>query len=89
MRPRPCKVNVDGRYSMNRHLHFSVPQASLCGPVLYSAYASTVQEVIPPPLDINSFVDDHSLKDNFKVSSREDELHTIRNLENCTKDVKV
>ena len=27
--------------------------------------------------------------DSFKASSREDELHTIRNLENCTNDVKV
>ena len=61
----------------------------VCGPVLYPTYASTLQEVIPPPLDISGFVDDHSLKDSFKVSSREDELHTIRNLENSTKNVKV
>ena len=39
-------------------------------------------------LHMIGFVAYHSHKDSFKASSREDELHTIKNLENCTKDVK-
>ena len=73
----------------DRDLQFLVPQRSLCGPVLYSAYGSTLQEVVPPPLDISSFMDDCPLKDCFKASGIENELYTIKNLENCTKDVKV
>ena len=44
--------------------------------------------VVSPFLDINGFAYDHSPKVSFKVSSK-DELHIIRNPENCTKDVKV
>ena len=78
MRPRFCIVNVEDRYSLDRDLKFPVPQGSLCGPVLHSAYALTPQVVVPSPPDINSFADDHSLKDSFKASNREDKLHTIK-----------
>ena len=84
LRSISCTVNVEDNY-----LKFTVPQGSLCGPVLYSAYASTLQEMVPSHLYINSFADDHSFKNSFKASSREDKLYTIRNLENCTRDVKV
>ena len=86
LKPRSCKVNIEDRYLLDRDLQF--PQGSLCGQVLCSAYALTLHEVVPPSLDINGFLDDHSFKDSFKASSTEEKLHTIRNLGNCTKDVK-
>ena len=89
LRPRFCKVNVEDRYSSDRDLQFSVPQGSLCGPVLYSVYASTLQEVVLLPLHINGFAYDHSFKYSFKASSRKDKLYTIRNIKTHTKDVKV
>ena len=44
-----------------RSLDCSVPQGSLAGPNLYSAYASTMQEVVPDDMGLNGFADDHSL----------------------------
>ena len=35
---------------------------ALIGPVLYSAYASTLQEVILDSIDLHSSVDDHAYK---------------------------
>ena len=46
LRSRTCKVNIKNSYSSARQLNFSVPQGSIIGPVLYLAYASTLQEVI-------------------------------------------
>ena len=49
LRPRYCKVNVGKAYSKNHELECSVPQGSCAGPILYTVYASTFQEVIENP----------------------------------------
>ena len=49
LRPRYCKVNVGKAYSKNRELECSVPQGSCAGPILYTVYAWTFQEVIDNP----------------------------------------
>ena len=46
LRPRSCKVNIKNSYSSARQQNFSIPQGSVAGPVLYLAYASTLEEVI-------------------------------------------
>ena len=46
LRPRSCNVNIKNSYSSARQINFSVPQGSVAGPVLYLAYASTLEEVI-------------------------------------------
>ena len=46
LRPRSCKVNIKNSYSTERQLNFSVPQGSVAGPVLYHAYASTLEDVV-------------------------------------------
>ena len=33
--PRSCKINMGESFSSSKDLSFSVPQGSLCGPVLY------------------------------------------------------
>ena len=59
-------------------LPFSVPQGSCAGPVLYSAYASTLQEVMnekdelpkeSKPIELHGFVDDHAYKRSFAAKS--------------------
>ena len=45
--PKDCRVNVGKEYSSSRDLTCSVSQGSICGPVLYLAYASTFPEAIP------------------------------------------
>ena len=47
LRPRFCKVAVNGCFSSNKELKFSVPQGSCAGPVLYTAYSSTMAKVVP------------------------------------------
>ena len=46
LRKRSCKVIIKNSYSTERQLNFLVPQGSVAGPVLYLAYASTLEEVI-------------------------------------------
>ena len=46
LRPRKFPVQIDDTKSKEIELPFSVPQGSCAGAVLYSAYASTLQEVI-------------------------------------------
>ena len=46
LRPRSYQVNINNNYSTERQLNFSVSQGSVAGPVLYLAYASTLEEVI-------------------------------------------
>ena len=57
LQPRFCKVNIHNANLEEKELCFSVPQGSCAGPVLYSAYASTLQEVVP--LDLHGYADDH------------------------------
>ena len=77
------------KFSTIRFLNCSVPQGSLAGPNLYSAYASTLQEIVPKNVCLNGFADDHSLKRSFKADDRNAEHTTISTLQNCLKNVKL
>ena len=46
LRPRKFKVNIGQSYSEEFDVKFSVPQGSIFGPVLYSTYASTLEETV-------------------------------------------
>ena len=88
LKPRYCKINVGGSYSDPRELAYSVPQGSCAGLVLYSVYASTIQEVVPQEqLDCHSYHDDHGLKKPFRPGTTE-ENNTISTLQNTTSDIK-
>ena len=45
LQPRFCKVKVGTNFSPIRSLDCSIPQGSLAGPNLYSAYASTMKKL--------------------------------------------
>ena len=53
MYPGGCQVNVRDSISKIMDLPFSVPQWSCSGANLYSAYVSTLQEVIPKGADLH------------------------------------
>ena len=53
LRPRYCKVKVNSETSSVRDLPFSVTQGSCAGPVLYLAYASTMQNAVPDDVQIH------------------------------------
>ena len=97
LRPRRFQVQIDDTKSIEIELSFSVPQGSCAGPVLYSAYASTLQEVIQDldgssstykSIDLHGFADDHVYKKLFAAKSRTDETNTMGELENCASRIK-
>ena len=59
---RKVKVCVDGQYSMDKKINFSVPQGSFLSLVLFNMYCSTLVEVIPTIISINGFADEHLLQ---------------------------
>ena len=85
LQPRFCRVNIHDANSEDKELKFLVPQGSCAGPVLYSAYASTLQEVVP--LDLHGYADDHGLKTNF-FPVPECEAKAIADTEKCLTDIK-
>ena len=81
--PRSCKVTVDGKFSSEKDLPFSVPQGSCMGPVLYLAYASTLKEVVPQNISLYGYADDHAMKLSFDVKDPQAQLSAITELETC------
>ena len=66
--PRSCKINIGESFSSSQDLSFSVLQGSLCGPILYNAYASTMKTLVLPDMAIHAHADDHALKKEFNSS---------------------
>ena len=88
LRPRRLRVCVGDAYSSVRSLDFSVPQGSGAGPSFYSAYASTMRDIVPTTVDIHGYADDHALKKAFKASSRTDEITSIASLRRVIFNIK-
>ena len=44
--PRRFKVSINGSYSNEKTINFSMPQGSVQGAFLFIVYASTIQEVV-------------------------------------------
>ena len=80
---RFCKVNIHNTNSEDKELWFLVPQGSCAGPVLYSAYATTLQEVVP--LDLHGYANVHGVKTNFKPVP-DCEVKAIADTEQCLTD---
>ena len=70
--------------SQPRSIDFSVPQGSCAGLVLYSAYVSSLQAVIPKGVDLNGFADDHNVKKSFEAGNKVEEKAVVSVLESCT-----
>ena len=58
LRPRGFQVQTSSDRSTVVDLPFCVPQGDYVSLVLYSAYANTLQEVIPDSIDLHGFADD-------------------------------
>ena len=86
--PRGCQVKVRDSISKVIDLPFLVPQRSCSGANLYSAYTSTLQEVIPKGIELHGFSDDHGYKISFPEKSRNKETAKIKELEECAGDIK-
>ena len=56
--------------------------------MLYLAYASTMQDIIPPHISLHGYANDHNIKDEFNTSNRMDETKMINSLVSTTGDIK-
>ena len=86
---RSCKVSLHGVHSKGHQLPFSVPQGSVVGPVLYNAYATTLQHVVQSPIKLYGFADGHTIKDSFMPDNIIDtESYVITAIESCITSFK-
>ena len=94
---RTFRVCINGCYSSEKTMHFSVPQEPIQGAFLFMTYASTIPEIIPNSLQLNGYADDHSLRKSFKLgiiheptnnTNIDDETCTIKIIEDTMLKVK-
>ena len=85
---RSYKINIGESFSNSQDLNFSVPQGSLCVPVLYNAYASMMKSIVPSDIAIHAYADNHALKKEFNSSVPLDEVEAAELLSRCLDDVR-
>ena len=86
--PRMAEVHVNSSSSEAKKLDFSVPQGSICGPVLYTAYASTLENYIKDSnVSLVGYADDHSAYDSFNPNNIQNEYYVVQNLEHTLESV--
>ena len=81
------RPHINGARSSIQSLDFSVPQGSCAGPMLYMAYASTLQDQVSKGINLNGFADDHSVNKSFNLNEINDELRTIESLESSLENI--
>lgn len=84
------RVRVGETYSKPHAVDYSVPQGSVVGPQLFSAYASTLDDVVMSEHNISlyGFADDHVLSWEIDLSDPLSERRSMSGLEECLKCVK-
>ena len=75
-------MNIGSRYSSSKQIEFSVPQGSCAGPVLYLAYTSTMEDVVPLGLDLHRYANELM----FTANDRQAERSTTMSLEESAVD---
>lgn len=80
---------VEGASSLDKSIDFSVPQGSILGPVLYSVYASPLEDVITRfETEVIGYADDHGIYKSFPPNP-DSEKETLTILEQCLNSVHV
>ena len=62
---RQFKVQIEENFSEVKTINFSVPQGSILGPVLFTYYASSLQELFINNNSLSRYADDHSFIKSF------------------------
>jgi hypothetical protein len=83
-------VVINGKISSKQDMPFSVPQGSVAGPVAFTCYASTLEDVLPTSKGINiiGYADDHSIYCSYKSGDQDQETSTMHTLESSLVSVK-
>ena len=71
---RQFKVEIEENISEVKTINFSVPQGSILGPILFTCYASTLQELFIKNNSLSGYADDHSFIKSF--SPIDNNIHT-------------
>ena len=86
---RSTQVQINNALSNPRELHYSVPQGSVAGPVLFSAYASTIPDAIQDSsVKLSGYADDHGLLRSFDANDTEAEEINLAILEQTMCSIK-
>ena len=88
LRPRSLKVCVNGTYYKEIDINYSVSQGSVVGTVIFNAYSSTMENIIPSSLNLNGYAEDHVVNKAFTPTVFDDKMATIHTMQQCMVDVK-
>ena len=88
LQPRSFKVAVNGKYSDEKQLTYSVPQGSCSGAYLFNLYCSTLTDIVPSDLHLSGFVDDHAVRKEFRANDRNAELQTKEEIKECMVNIR-
>ena len=80
-------VNVGEAYGRKKN-YLLISSKKLCGLVLYSAYASTVTQVLPGNLEIYGYVEDHAIKVSSTCGEARTQNSTLGTLEPLLIDIR-
>ena len=58
-------VQIEDKFLEAKAIDFSVPQGSILGPILFTCYASTLQELFTSHTGLSGYADDHSFIKSF------------------------
>ena len=88
IQPRSFKVAINGKYSEEKQLTYSVPVGSCSGANLFNLYCSMLNNVVPLDVHLSGFADDHSVRKELKANDRSAKLQTKNGVEECMVNVK-
>ena len=88
LQPRSFKVAVNGKYSDEKQLTYSVPQGSCSGAYLFNLYCSILNDIIPSDLHLSGFADDHTVRKEFRANDRNAELQTKEEIKECMVNIR-
>ena len=62
---RQFRVQIEDKFSEAKTIDFSVAQGSILGPILFTCYASTLQELFTCHNSLSGYADDHTFIKSF------------------------
>ena len=88
LQPRLFKVAVNGKYSDEKQLTYSVPWGSCSDAYLVNLYCSTLNDIVPSDQHLSGFTDDHSVRKEFRANDRNAELQIKEEIEECVVNIR-